>query len=528
MDKPRPEGSSAAAPPLPEPFDEERLRELKERAQRAMAEQREQASRLEERVAEEIDRLSDELAEAFASQSDEAATLAENRVAEERAAFEAERVEWEQLRDEIEANLESLRVSLQEQATKQQQQRQDLADGAAAQDEKRQELARWAAELADERQQLEALRRDVGNDGEGDAAPREAAAAWEQERRSLVAERDALAAERDALAIDRDALVDAVAAARRQLEANEEALAEAAASSQAAESHQVAESNQAAEALRSLEEKFALALDDVQQQRLRIAELEQELAGRPPADANESLELARLRNEHDELTRELETLRARPNGGAPDQAPDEAAVDELRRRFEMAVEDVRQLKTEKAELEQQLADAAEAPAASPDGHGSGNGGNDWESQKRRMLASLQGDEAPAEDRATIEGTIRITDEVLAEKQTRIEQLEAALAAGEGAPVDAVVLDDDPRFEAERVRLAELEQAWEEKLRAAELELSVERAKLARSKAELDELRADLDSRQRTLGGRSPAPEGGDAAGGQRNWLNKLGLGGGDS
>jgi hypothetical protein len=59
------------------------------------------------------------------------------------------------------------------------------------------------------------------------------------------------------------------------------------------------------------------------------------------------------------------------------------------------------------------------------------------------------------------------------------------------------------------------------LRAAELELSLERAKIARERVELDELRAELNSLRQEL-----APNGMPAPGApRRRWLSKLGLSG---
>jgi hypothetical protein len=64
---------------------------------------------------------------------------------------------------------------------------------------------------------------------------------------------------------------------------------------------------------------------------------------------------------------------------------------------------------------------------------------------------------------------------------------------------------------------------EAKLRAAELELSVERAKLAREKVELEELKVELESKRHSYG---PSGAGTAApAEPRRRWLSKLGLGG---
>jgi hypothetical protein len=82
-----------------------------------------------------------------------------------------------------------------------------------------------------------------------------------------------------------------------------------------------------------------------------------------------------------------------------------------------------------------------------------------------------------------------------------------------------LLDNDEVIRQHRQKIAQIEQELDAKLRAAELELSVERAKMARQKVELDQLRVELES------GRDSAT-GGDTGGGpKRRWLSKLGLSG---
>ena len=60
---------------------------------------------------------------------------------------------------------------------------------------------------------------------------------------------------------------------------------------------------------------------------------------------------------------------------------------------------------------------------------------------------------------------------------------------------------------------------DEKLRAAELEISVERAKMARQKAELEELRDNLDSQRQLYESTGTIPPPGAP---RRRWLSKLG------
>jgi hypothetical protein len=84
-----------------------------------------------------------------------------------------------------------------------------------------------------------------------------------------------------------------------------------------------------------------------------------------------------------------------------------------------------------------------------------------------------------------------------------------------------LLDADEVIAEHRQRIAQLERDMEATLRAAELELSLERAKIARERVELDELRAELNSLRQEL-----APNGMPAPGApRRRWLSKLGLSG---
>jgi hypothetical protein len=139
------------------------------------------------------------------------------------------------------------------------------------------------------------------------------------------------------------------------------------------------------------------------------------------------------------------------------------------------------------------------------------------------------DPAAQKERATIASTIEMTDAVVAEKDQLIAELKAQLdAAGDNksAAADAEreaevnkLLDTDAVIAEHRGKIALLEQEMEGKLRAAELELSVERAKIARHRAELEELRIELESQRQQGTHDSPANPGAP----KRRWLSKLGL-----
>jgi chromosome segregation ATPase len=282
-----------------------------------------------------------------------------------------------------------------------------------------------------------------------------------------------------------------------------------------------------------LQQKFTLALEDVNRYRGRVVELEQELARRPEATEVDSAELVALRAERDALAERIESLERQSATHIDPNA--EQQLSDLQRRFELAVEDVRELKTKNAKLEAQLAAGATKSAASP----TDSGGMDWESQKRRLLASLE-DEGDAEDeperqaeRLKISSTIEMTDAIVADKDAEIAKLRSQVAGLHGPPESgnalqqqkvAELLDADEVIVEHRQRIAQLERDMEATLRAAELELSLERAKIARERVELDEVRAELDSLRNEL-----CPNGIPAPGApRRRWLSKLGLSGEES
>ncbi|MFT7638529.1 MAG: regulator of replication initiation timing, partial [Pirellulaceae bacterium] len=122
-------------------------------------------------------------------------------------------------------------------------------------------------------------------------------------------------------------------------------------------------------------------------------------------------------------------------------------------------------------------------------------GLDWEAEKRRVLAALEADvgevsEASATDRSDVQNTIRISDRIIAEKDREISELNRLLEhqsgnIGEvaiGAAAIGATLDNNELIQQERGRLVHLQQEWTEKLRKAEVEISIERATFARQKA----------------------------------------------
>jgi hypothetical protein len=199
-------------------------------------------------------------------------------------------------------------------------------------------------------------------------------------------------------------------------------------------------------------------------------------------------------------------LLARPAEG--DQT--ELAAD-ASRRYLMAVDDIRDLKARNAELQRQLLEAQSAPAQrGAAASAASDAGADWETQKRRLLAELASDDRQdaesADRRLKIEEVVARTDAIIAEKNREIEELRQLLAnqstqigslASDAAALGQV-LDQDAIVCEERKRLQQLQDEWRDKLRQAEIELAMERARLARRNAEIEEKLRNAES------GRSPA------------------------
>ena len=187
------------------------------------------------------------------------------------------------------------------------------------------------------------------------------------------------------------------------------------------------------------------------------------------------------------------------------------------------------LRARVAELERQLAQAQSC------GHGAAGSVLDWEVEKRRILAALEsesGGDGAAGDarRTTIEQVIRTTDEIVADKQREVVELQGLLASQSsnlaGVAVGAAALgkslDQDAIIRHEREVLKQMQEQCREKLRQAEIEISMERAQIARQKAE-------VEARCRALAVPIPAP--GDPAVAAKadeqpvrgRWLARLGL-----
>ena len=233
---------------------------------------------------------------------------------------------------------------------------------------------------------------------------------------------------------------------------------------------------------------------------------------------------ARMAGLIDQLSRTEEQLEK-----ASEARAGEGGDEELQRRYEMAMDDVRELKSKNKALQQDLShaqSAGDAPTSTP------AGGLDWEAEKKRILAELDSEfdedgEEDQEKRLEIKDVVDRTQQAITEKDREISELQQLLdkqssnigSVAIGAAAIGEMLDQDAVIIEERENLRRLQDQWEEKLRKAEIDLSVERAKIAREKAKIEEKVAAIERLGATVGNEADSAE--KPARGR--WLSRLGL-----
>jgi DNA repair exonuclease SbcCD ATPase subunit len=449
--------------------------ERQRRAREIVAAQRSRLDRLESDLSEQLRQLADEIGESVRT-----AAAAEPK--EESAALAALQSQFETLKrqfDALDGECDALRRQLEEAL---------VARGRAEQELRIREALLKETQARDEESRLElAAARERLSDGEAQlAAARERQATLERE---LVESHDSVAAEREQTKAQRRRI------AREFKQQRTEHLAEL--------------EKRKAE-LQALSQVPGTGADE--QARKEIAELREALGRRQGELEAAQRQVERLQAENGELER------AKAGAGDTQESAD------LKRRFELAIEELREMKRTNAELEAKLKSRAPAvPAVSS--------GMDWEAQKQRLLASLEADQDDDEEavaeRTSIEGTIRITDEIVAQKDREIAELQAILerhSAGSALSKSAAVaelVDRDDIIRQEREKLLQIQAEWREKIGQAEIEISLQRAKIARERTELDEKirQIELES-HRQEANKEPAEPGKPTRG---RWLARLGL-----
>jgi len=278
-------------------------------------------------------------------------------------------------------------------------------------------------------------------------------------------------------------------------------------------------------------DQFQREIEELQAERDSLSERLSETEHRLTGAVDKMSEAEERLAEAERRATEAETRAAE----MPSAATGAEADEDLRRRHEMALEDIRELKARNADLEKQLARTQAAGSKTATAAG---GTLDWEAQKARIMATLESDfeeenEDDVAERLKIEQVVENTQEIVAAKEREIEDLQQLLSSQSsrlgdvavGAAALGELLDQDAVIQEERENLRRLQVEWEEKLRQAEIGLSVERAGIARQRAEIKEkLRAAEELGAKAADGQKPfetSSKGEQPARGR--WLTRLGL-----
>ncbi|MCA9193076.1 MAG: hypothetical protein KDB03_14980 [Planctomycetales bacterium] len=159
----------------------------------------------------------------------------------------------------------------------------------------------------------------------------------------------------------------------------------------------------------------------------------------------------------------------------------------------------------------------------------------WEERKHLIMQQLEaecdGDQEPVEcdRRLEIDKVIRATNLEIQRRDEEIEELRRIVeqqanttqGVAIGAAAIAGMVDNDELVQLERMRLKEIQSEWEEKLRQAEIDLSMERAKLARERSQLETEISEIQSQLNSTSITSGKNQGNGSK--TRRWLDHLGL-----
>ena len=248
---------------------------------------------------------------------------------------------------------------------------------------------------------------------------------------------------------------------------------------------------------------------DLQETALLLQELEQSQAI-GPAECNESNE-KEYRNS---------------------SAKSDALIAELESRLANAGQELSDLKNQNFDLASQVAkhqvlSSGHSPQVNFD-----SSALTWEERKQLIMRQLEdelaedgrNDSTDATGRLEIEKVLQTTQVEIDRRDTEIAELHSIIqqqsdtrqGVAIGAAAFAQAFDADEIIQQERQKLKEIQLQWEDKLRQAEIDVSLERARLARERTQL-ELELDTTQRERKAAGPPPTESK------RRKWLDHLGL-----
>lgn len=206
---------------------------------------------------------------------------------------------------------------------------------------------------------------------------------------------------------------------------------------------------------------------------------------------------------------------------------------DLETRLKAASQEIQDLKEQNFDLasqvaQHQLVSSGHVPHVSFD-----SSTLSWEERKKLIMRQLEEDAGGEEGGHEPEHTARRleVEHILLATQTEIERRDAEISELQaiieqqsdtrqgvaiGAAAFAQAFESDEMIQQERQKLKEIQLQWQEKLRQAEIDVSLERAKLARERTQLEQ---ELEETRREKAALTSDP----AQSKKRKWLEHLGL-----
>lgn len=239
----------------------------------------------------------------------------------------------------------------------------------------------------------------------------------------------------------------------------------------------------------------------------------------------------------DEFSDELESLRGQLHGLLNEDQQSGRDESLARMREELAAERIRceELESQNASLAALVANSQVHHQISANTSSAPLESLSWEQRKAAILYQLsredQDDPIDASERESLREAVARTDREIQRRDNEIAELRQLLesqsttlggSVAVGAAAIAEMIDADELVQEEREKLQAIKAEWQEKLRKAEIDLSLERAKLARERRELEQRHAELEDQMAQIADHVPATAGPEQPR-RRRWLAQLGL-----
>lgn len=240
----------------------------------------------------------------------------------------------------------------------------------------------------------------------------------------------------------------------------------------------------------------------------------------------------------EEFRDELESLRGQLHGLLSDDRDADASGGSIvQLRDELTAERIRceELESQNASLAALLANSQVQDQISANASAASLESLSWEQRKAAILYQLsredQDDPIEPGERESLREAVARTDREIQRRDNEIAELRQLLesqsttlggSVAVGAAAIAEMIDADELVREEREKLQAIKTEWQEKLRKAEIDLSLERAKLARERRELEQKHADLQDQLALAADHPPNVPGPDQPR-RRRWMTQLGL-----